>query len=123
NQIALIRKLLQEADCKSFAEISVDTVERFQGSQRDVIIYSFCIHNERQLAALPNLTEENGQIIDRKLNVVLTRARKQLYLIGNERLLRMNELYNRLLEHINRLSQTLDSTHTVHKVEEIPPPT
>jgi DNA replication ATP-dependent helicase Dna2 len=75
------------------------------------------------LAALPNLTEENGQIIDRKLNVVLTRARKQLYLIGNERLLRMNELYNRLLEHINRLSQTLDSTHTVHKVEEIPPPT
>jgi superfamily I DNA and/or RNA helicase len=102
NQIALIRKQLQETGIDGFTEIIVDTVERFQGSQRDTIIYSFCVKTERQLEALPNWLEENGKLIDRKLNVALTRARKQLFLIGNEDLLRKNPVYNQLLEHIKR---------------------
>ena len=101
NQIALIRKCLQETQIPEFSEITVDTVERFQGSQRDVIIYSFCIKTENQLKALPNILEENGKTIDRKLNVVLTRARKQLFVIGNEELLSKNQLYKQLIEHIN----------------------
>ena len=101
NQIALIRKLLQETNLPGFSDIVVDTVERFQGSQRDIIIYSFCIKTESQLEALPNWLEENGKRIDRKLNVALTRARKQLHIIGNEALLVKNPLYRRLLEHIN----------------------
>ncbi|MDL2323353.1 AAA domain-containing protein [Bacteroidales bacterium OttesenSCG-928-A17] len=100
NQIALIRKCLQEADIPDFLKITVDTVERFQGSQRDIIIYSFCIKNEGQLSSLPNVMEENGKIIDRKLNVVLTRARKQLHIIGNETLLRKNAIYNDLIDFI-----------------------
>jgi superfamily I DNA and/or RNA helicase len=96
NQIALIRKLLQEVNPR-FSEITVDTVERFQGSQRDAIIYSFCIQTENQLAALPNWLEENGMQIDRKLNVVLTRAKKQLHVIGNEELLAKNLLYKKLI--------------------------
>ncbi|MDR0505859.1 MAG: AAA family ATPase [Dysgonamonadaceae bacterium] len=100
NQLALIRKCLQETGIDSFSSIMVDTVERFQGSQRDVIIYSFCAKTDTQLNALPNLLEENGNIIDRKLNVVLTRAKKQFILIGNEELLNKNELYRKLLAHI-----------------------
>lgn len=100
NQIALIRKCLQETKIPNFAKITVDTVERYQGSQRDIILYSFCIKNEHQLLSLPNTLEENGKIIDRKLNVVLTRARKQLHIIGKEALLRKNALYNDLIEHI-----------------------
>jgi len=100
NQIALIRKCLQEAEISDLARITVDTVERFQGSQRDTIIYSFCIKNENQLLFLPNTLEENGKIIDRKLNVVLTRARKQLHIIGNEALLRKNALYNDLIDYV-----------------------
>ena len=100
NQIALIRKCLQEAEISDLARITVDTVERFQGSQRDTIIYSFCIKNENQLRSLPNTLEENGKIIDRKLNVVLTRARKQLHIIGNEALLRKNALYNDLIDYV-----------------------
>ncbi|MDR2057247.1 MAG: AAA family ATPase [Dysgonamonadaceae bacterium] len=100
NQIALIRKYLQETSIDAFSEITVDTVERFQGSQQDIIIYSFCVKNDWQLAALPNKVEENGNIIDRKLNVVLTRARKQLHIIGNEELLRKNVIYRKLIEHI-----------------------
>jgi hypothetical protein len=104
NQIALIRKCLQETGNSDFEQITVDTVERFQGSQRDVIIYSFCIKKESQLLSLPNVLEENDRIIDRKLNVVLTRARKQLHIIGNEDLLRKNAIYNDLIEYIITLS-------------------
>ncbi|GHT08132.1 DNA helicase [Bacteroidia bacterium] len=100
NQIALIRKQLQETGIDGFSEITVDTVERFQGSQRDIIIYSFCVKTERQLEALPNRLEENGKLIDRKLNVALTRARKQLYIVGNEKLLNKNPVYKKLLEYI-----------------------
>jgi len=102
NQIALIRKQLQETEIPELSEITVDTVERFQGSQRDVIIYSFCIKTEEQLDFLPNWLEENGNLIDRKLNVALTRARKQLHIIGNEKLLKKNPLYNKLIEHIRK---------------------
>jgi len=100
NQIALIRKLLQETGIMELAGITVDTVERFQGSQRDIIIYSFCVKTEEQLDFLPNWLEENGILIDRKLNVALTRARKQLHIIGNEKLLTKNLVYKKLVEHI-----------------------
>jgi hypothetical protein len=100
NQIALIRKLLQETHIPELSEITIDTVERFQGSQRDVIIYSFCIKTKEQLEHLPNWLEENGNRIDRKLNVALTRARKQLHVIGNEQLLKKNPVYLKLIEHI-----------------------
>ncbi|MCL1937171.1 MAG: DEAD/DEAH box helicase [Candidatus Azobacteroides sp.] len=110
NQIALIRKQLKETGIAVFSDILVDTVERFQGSQRDIIIYSFCIKTEKQLAALPNMLEENGKFIDRKLNVALTRARKQLHLIGNEELLKKNDLYRQLLEYIEQ--QTKDKSGT-----------
>ena len=96
----MIRKQLQETGIPELAEITVDTVERFQGSQRDIIIYSFCIKKEEQLEFLPNWLEENGFLIDRKLNVALTRARKQLHIIGNENLLKKNPVYEKLIEHI-----------------------
>ena len=100
NQIALIRKELQKLQIPALMKISVDTVERYQGSERDIIIYSFCVNNLSQLRNLPNLTEENGVFIDRKLNVVLTRARKKLILIGNPDLLRGDPIYARLLDSI-----------------------
>ena len=103
SQIALIRKKLQETQIEEFTGIVVDTVERFQGSQRDTIIYSFCVKTENQLAALPNWMEENGKRIDRKLNVALTRARKQLFIIGNAGLLCKNEIYRKLIEYIEQI--------------------
>ena len=78
-------------------DVSVDTVERYQGSERDVIIYSFCVNYRYQLKFLPNLIEENGAQIDRKLNVVLTRARKRIIIIGVPELLKENAIYRRLL--------------------------
>ena len=89
NQAARIRARLAElaADLHlpALAKVSVDTVERYQGSQREVIIVSFCCHHEHQLELMVS-PDETGQV-DRKLNVALTRARQQLILLGNEEIL------------------------------------
>ena len=52
---------------------------------------------------LSNLTEEDGILIDRKLNVALTRARKQMLLTGVPALLERNPLYKSLLKLIESL--------------------
>ena len=98
SQIALIKKEIAGMGIAALNDILVDTVERFQGSERDVIIYSFCVNRAYQLKYLANMTEENGVQIDRKLNVALTRARKQMFMTGVPQLLKENPVYARLLK-------------------------
>lgn len=97
SQIALIKKEIEALGIPALNRILIDTVERFQGSERDVIIYSFCVNYPYQLKFLSNLTEEEGVLIDRKLNVALTRARKQMFITGVPELLKRNPLYESLL--------------------------
>lgn len=98
SQIALIKKEIATLGITFLNDILIDTVERFQGSERDVIIYSFCVSRAYQLKFLANLTEDDGVQIDRKLNVALTRARKQMFMTGVPQLLKLNSIYARLLE-------------------------
>lgn len=100
SQIALIRKSIDSYGISELSKILVDTVERFQGSERDIIIYSFCVNKPYQLNFLSNVLIEGSCQIDRKLNVALTRARKQLFLTGVPALLRMNPIYCELLDYI-----------------------
>ncbi|WP_455062125.1 DEAD/DEAH box helicase [Prevotella sp.] len=101
NQIAMIRKEIERLEIPALEGISIDTVERYQGSQRDVILYSFTIQSRYQLDFLTaNTFYEEGQAIDRKLNVAITRARKQLILTGNESTLRQNQLFAELIDYI-----------------------
>ena len=96
-QIALIRQHL-DGD-SPLAGISIDTVERYQGSQRDVIIYSFGIGHQFQLDFLTatTFTDSDGTLVDRKLNVALTRARRQMIIIGRPQLLRQVPLFRQLI--------------------------
>ena len=100
SQIALIKSKLQAYGLPQMNEILVDTVERFQGSECDIIIYSFCVNAPYQLKFLSNIVVEDGLQIDRKLNVALTRARKQLFLIGVPHLLQLNPIYKALLDYV-----------------------
>ncbi len=101
NQITMIRREMERRGFDCAADICIDTVERFQGSQRDVIICSLTVNNDAQLDFLTaNCFEENGRTIDRKLNVTLTRARRQMILTGNPEILSHNGVYAELMERI-----------------------
>ena len=93
HQITQIRREMAQLGLPQLENISIDTVERYQGSQRDIIIYSTGVQNEAELDFLTsNCFEESGHTIDRKLNVAMTRARKQLIMIGTPDILRKNDI-------------------------------
>lgn len=93
-QIANIRQHLIEKEI-DISTISIDTVERYQGGSRDVIILSFSVNHPIQLNSLTELSQDK---VDRKLNVALTRAKEQIILTGHQPILEQNKIYKALLE-------------------------
>lgn len=93
-QIAQIRQELtnQQIDPDS---LTIDTVERYQGGARDIIIISLCTNTLSQLSSISSLSEEG---VDRKLNVALTRAREQMIILGNPELLKYQSAYWDLIQ-------------------------
>jgi len=73
--------------------VEVDTVDRFQGREKDVIIFSFV----RALGSA-------GRFIDNhsRLNVAITRARKKLIILGNSDVLKTAPYTRRIFEKIER---------------------
>jgi hypothetical protein len=101
NQIIAVRNILDTYGIKELHDITIDTVERFQGSQRDYIIYGFTIKKYYQLKFLTaNVFTDEGSVIDRKLNVAMTRAKKHLILVGDPNLLNNNFTFFKLIEFI-----------------------
>ena len=85
--------------------ITIDTVERYQGSQRDYVIYGLTIQERYQLSFLTeNSFVEDDKIIDRKLNVAMTRARKQLIFVGNSHILSYSPIYNELINYMKSIN-------------------
>ena len=101
NQISHIRHKLIAAGIPGAAEVAIDTVERFQGSQRDYIIYGFTVKRAGQLRFLTQhtFTDTDGTVVDRKLNVAMTRAREHLVLVGNARLLGEAPVFSDLIDY------------------------
>ncbi len=93
-QIAQIRQVLSKEKV-SPEKLTIDTVERYQGGARDIILISLCTNSIRQLENLISLSEEG---VDRKLNVALTRAKEHLMIVGNPELLAKIPLYAKLIE-------------------------
>ncbi|HHM20659.1 MAG TPA: DEAD/DEAH box helicase [Bacteroidetes bacterium] len=92
-QIAQIQEILQKEGIPT-AGITIDTVERYQGGARDIILISLCTNVASQMDSLVSLSDEG---VDRKLNVALTRAREHIVVLGNEKILQSNEVYRKLI--------------------------
>lgn len=72
--------------------ISVNTVDSFQGQERDVVYISFTRSNEKN---------EIGFLSDiRRMNVAMTRARKKLVLVGDSATLAKHSFYAELLDYM-----------------------
>lgn len=92
-QIACLRESLMDLPIDEQL-ITIDTVERYQGGARDIILISLCTNSSRQFSQLLSASADG---IDRKLNVAITRAREQLVILGNRSVLEENELYRHLI--------------------------
>ncbi|NND31701.1 MAG: AAA family ATPase [Saprospiraceae bacterium] len=93
-QIAQIRAEIQKAGL-DLNGLTIDTVERFQGGAKKIIIISLCMNSESQLANLISLSSDG---VDRKLNVALTRAEEQVIVMGDPEILGKNATYQAFIE-------------------------
>ncbi|MCB1307634.1 MAG: AAA family ATPase [Leptospiraceae bacterium] len=92
-QITLLRKLLRTEGLYP-DDVLVDTVDSFQGGERDWIAISLTRSNdEGEIGFL-------GEI--RRLNVAMTRARRMLIMLGDSATLSYDPFFRRLLEHCDR---------------------
>lgn len=97
-QVNLLKEKLNEYPdlAKSPIRISVNTVDGFQGQERDVIYISMVRSNDRG---------EIGFLSDiRRMNVAITRAKKKLVLIGDSGTLSQHKFYKDFLQHIDTIN-------------------
>ncbi len=102
----LTQSLSRENDMKEFKKdhLRIDTVERFQGGECDIIIISTGICDSSKLktlqAIMPADPDVNEPEIDCKLNVAWSRAKEQVIVVGNSNALRASPHYRALRESI-----------------------
>lgn len=88
--------------------ISINTVDGFQGQERDVIVISLVRSNdEGNIGFLRDL---------RRMNVAMTRARMKLIIIGDSNTLSRNPFYRRLYDLVGKKTSFLDCDNGNHLV-------
>ena len=96
-QVQYLRSQLKKKEFfKPFRSlISVNTVDGFQGQERDVILISLVRSNdEGQIGFLRDL---------RRMNVAITRARMKLIILGNAETMTRHPFYKKLYEYVEAL--------------------
>ena len=99
-QVQLLRQLLRKCEFfKPFRRfISINTVDGFQGQERDIIVISMVRQNdEGQIGFLRDL---------RRMNVAMTRARMKLIIIGDRHTLTRHPFYRQLWQYVQSLKTT-----------------
>ncbi len=96
-QVKKLNELLDEQEVLEpvKGQIDINTVDAFQGQERDIIYISLVRSNDEG---------EIGFLADiRRMNVAMTRARKKLVIFGDTATLGKNGFYNELLDYINEI--------------------
>ncbi|MDE5713859.1 MAG: C-terminal helicase domain-containing protein, partial [Muribaculaceae bacterium] len=97
-QVRYLRHLIKRTPFfKPFRQsISVNTVDGFQGQERDVIVISMVRSNDNgNIGFLRDL---------RRMNVAMTRARMKLLIVGNVPTLTAHPFYKKLYKYVESLS-------------------
>lgn len=82
-------------DEETKAKININTIDSFQGQERDVIYISLVRSNEKG---------EIGFLSDtRRMNVAMTRARKKLVIVGDSATISQHPFYNSFLDYVNQI--------------------
>ena len=93
-QVKLLQELIETDDTFRELDITVNSIDGFQGQERDVIYISLVRSNDKG---------EIGFLADeRRLNVAMTRAKKKLVIIGDMSTLSQKKLFTDLAEHIEK---------------------
>lgn len=110
NQISAVRKAIDAYDADILHNITIDTVERFQGSQRKYIIYCFTIQKYYQLNFLTSnvFMDIDETLVDRKLNVAMTRAEDHLFMIGHAPLLKADATFAQLINYTKGIGSYIE---------------
>jgi len=98
-QVQYLRRLLMKQEFfKPFRrQISINTVDGFQGQERDIIVVSMVRANEEgQIGFLRDL---------RRMNVAITRARMKLIILGDMPTLTHHPFYRQLWQYISNLQK------------------
>lgn len=96
-QVQLLRRMFgRDAFLRPFRNsITVNTVDGFQGQERDIIIISLVRANgDGSIGFLSDI---------RRMNVAITRARMKLFILGNAETLRKHPFYRKLYEYVREL--------------------
>jgi DNA replication ATP-dependent helicase Dna2 len=121
-QVANIRRHLFSADpccdwqgLPSNAPISVDTVDRFQGGERLVIIMSFATTHA------PSVESQRYTFLTNphRLNVALTRAQCKLILVGCVPALEHLPVFSRLIAYCRSMQTVIDQNHPPSSVQDV----
>ena len=97
--------------------VSIDTVERFQGSERDIILFSYSSNYNYELEMSSDIELIENQLIDRKLNVAITRAREHLIILGCQRVLDKSLIHKKLINYIKYNGLIMDISEIENKFE------
>ena len=106
-QVQFLRRLLAKREFfKPFRrQISVNTVDGFQGQERDVIVISLVRSNdEGQIGFLRDL---------RRMNVAITRARMKVIILGDRTTLTRHPFYRQLWKYITQLKNNNDDEENI----------
>jgi DNA replication ATP-dependent helicase/nuclease Dna2 len=98
-QVAAIRQRLERLVADGTRRIVVDTVDRFQGAERPVLLFSFGgrVPGEMHAHGVDFLADAH------RLNVALTRAQRKLILVGDREWLAQEPLLAQLIAHCEGL--------------------
>ncbi|UAJ71710.1 ATP-dependent helicase [Synechocystis sp. PCC 7339] len=107
-QVAEINQQLEKILGNADLPIVVDTVERFQGDERELIIFSTTISWSKQVTNIQSIADHDRQNTDRKLLVSISRAKSKLIILGNSSQLQFASAYRELIKHIEQTNGMID---------------